>query len=431
MRRTASSTCLLSDGRGTPGARPLVRNPSQSMGFQQPARAPLDMQRDLRRQASSGMRASSVGRPESAQDRRARDTASGRRAPPAQARGGVASATRRPVSAAPYSDALELEVSLTEGLHMACQEGLRDLGATDLAVGSAVAAGARVKGEELSSERPSCGSGSERAGVETASMTPAKLRIYEELFEAIIERDKVFGPLLRKVKTAYSVYVSLLRDESRAAKAELELEQVRLENAELRQLLQQQPQERVWPAALEGSPSPIQWDPGEDGSGDAPSAAEPEPSPAGMGPGFSFASLASFDSSRISDGGRSFASEDRDKGRPGRGRTPPRANEGRAVSAGHKRPTAASRDQRAAPEPRRAAAKAPPRRDAGVASRDPTRPDQARAFTFGWQDARPGEERSDDRSGAVRDESAGTKRPFMRPKSVPALDLSQVRVDDA
>jgi len=353
---------------------------------------------------------------------------------------------RRPVSAAPYSDALELEVSLTEGLHMACQEGLRDLGATELAPGPVTMSGARTKGEELSSERRSCGSGSDRAGVETTSMTPAKLRIYEELFEAIIERDKVFGPLLRKVKTAYSVYVSLLRDESRAAKAELELEQVRLENAELRQLLQQQPQERVggrhapdnvWPATLEGSPSPIQWDPGEDGSGDAPSAAEQEPSPAGMG--FSFASLASFDSSRISDGGRSLTPSDRDKGRPDRGRTPPRANDGRAVSAGHKRPTAVTRDQRAAPDPRRPVAKAPPRRDAGFASRDPPRsdqrdpprPDQARAFTFGWQDGRADGERSDDRSGSVRDESVGTKRPFMRPKSVPALDLSQVRVDDA
>jgi hypothetical protein len=39
-------------------------------------------------------------------------------------------------------------------------------------------------------------------------MTPAKMRIYEQLFDAIIERDKVFGGLLRKVKSAYSAYLA-------------------------------------------------------------------------------------------------------------------------------------------------------------------------------------------------------------------------------
>eukprot|EP00929_Paragymnodinium_shiwhaense_P107009 TRINITY_DN72959_c0_g1_i1.p1 TRINITY_DN72959_c0_g1~~TRINITY_DN72959_c0_g1_i1.p1 ORF type:complete len:765 (-),score=167.98 TRINITY_DN72959_c0_g1_i1:296-2590(-) len=41
------------------------------------------------------------------------------------------------------------------------------------------------------------------AGLEDASLPESRLKIYSDLFEEVIERDRVFGTLLRKIKTAY------------------------------------------------------------------------------------------------------------------------------------------------------------------------------------------------------------------------------------
>lgn len=46
------------------------------------------------------------------------------------------------------------------------------------------------------------GTGFEEAG---GDLSEARLKIYSDLFEEVIERDRVFGPLLRKIKTAYDV----------------------------------------------------------------------------------------------------------------------------------------------------------------------------------------------------------------------------------
>merc|ERR1719316_1921579 len=101
---------------------------------------------------------------------------------------------RRPISAhkspphgppQSHADALELEVSLTEGL--------REVRSRDLDAEARNARGADPEREP---------------GHAAAAMTPAKMRIYEQLFDAIIERDKVFGGLLRKVKSAYSAYLA-------------------------------------------------------------------------------------------------------------------------------------------------------------------------------------------------------------------------------
>ncbi|CAE7454258.1 unnamed protein product, partial [Symbiodinium pilosum] len=37
--------------------------------------------------------------------------------------------------------------------------------------------------------------------------TAESLKIYSDLFEEVIERDRVFGTLLRKVKTAYDMHL--------------------------------------------------------------------------------------------------------------------------------------------------------------------------------------------------------------------------------
>eukprot|EP00931_Biecheleriopsis_adriatica_P006323 TRINITY_DN107739_c0_g1_i1.p1 TRINITY_DN107739_c0_g1~~TRINITY_DN107739_c0_g1_i1.p1 ORF type:complete len:669 (-),score=111.55 TRINITY_DN107739_c0_g1_i1:210-2216(-) len=46
-------------------------------------------------------------------------------------------------------------------------------------------------------------SGMDRSGLDEESMPETRLKIYSDLFEEVIERDRVFGSLLRKVKTAY------------------------------------------------------------------------------------------------------------------------------------------------------------------------------------------------------------------------------------
>lgn len=47
------------------------------------------------------------------------------------------------------------------------------------------------------------GLGHPDAGYEDTLMPEARLKIYSDLFEEVIERDRVFGSLLRKIKTAY------------------------------------------------------------------------------------------------------------------------------------------------------------------------------------------------------------------------------------
>merc|ERR1719401_803453 len=39
----------------------------------------------------------------------------------------------------------------------------------------------------------------------SAGMPESRLKIYSDLFEEVIERDRVFGSLLRKIKTAYDM----------------------------------------------------------------------------------------------------------------------------------------------------------------------------------------------------------------------------------
>jgi len=139
---------------------------------------------------------------------------------------------RRPASAkSSHADALELEVSLTEGL--------REVRSRDL---EADQRGARLPN----------------------AMTPANLRIYEELFDAIIERDKVFGGLLRKVKSAYTAYLGALDPSAGAASDAAETAALRAENAELKQLVERLHAEMTRaggyaadPSAHATSPSPI------------------------------------------------------------------------------------------------------------------------------------------------------------------------------
>lgn len=51
------------------------------------------------------------------------------------------------------------------------------------------------------------GMGSSVGGDVSAAMPETRLKIYSDLFEEVIERDRVFGSLLRKIKTAYDMLV--------------------------------------------------------------------------------------------------------------------------------------------------------------------------------------------------------------------------------
>jgi len=51
------------------------------------------------------------------------------------------------------------------------------------------------------------GLGSSAGGDVSAAMPESRLKIYSDLFEEVIERDRVFGSLLRKIKTAYDMLV--------------------------------------------------------------------------------------------------------------------------------------------------------------------------------------------------------------------------------
>merc|ERR1719203_1364450 len=41
------------------------------------------------------------------------------------------------------------------------------------------------------------------SGADESALPETRLKIYSDLFEEVIERDRVFGSLLRKIKTAY------------------------------------------------------------------------------------------------------------------------------------------------------------------------------------------------------------------------------------
>jgi hypothetical protein len=94
-------------------------------------------------------------------------------------------------------------------------------------------------------------------------MTPAKMRIYEQLFDAIIERDKVFGGLLRKVKSAYSAYLATphatdAREPAggRSDAAQTENAELKAENATLKDLVERLHRELQLNRSLEGASFP-------------------------------------------------------------------------------------------------------------------------------------------------------------------------------
>mmetsp|Transcript_96101 Transcript_96101/g.256824 ORF Transcript_96101/g.256824 Transcript_96101/m.256824 type:complete len:466 (+) Transcript_96101:83-1480(+) len=107
------------------------------------------------------------------------------------------------------SDALQLEVSLTERLHTWQQSSQSSFAA---AAGAADRSGVRDFGSSVGVDsRFGRSAPTETPQQASSSAAPpaksSKLAIYRELFEEVIERDKVFGSLLRKIKRAYDVFI--------------------------------------------------------------------------------------------------------------------------------------------------------------------------------------------------------------------------------
>mmetsp|Transcript_133785 Transcript_133785/g.303446 ORF Transcript_133785/g.303446 Transcript_133785/m.303446 type:complete len:465 (+) Transcript_133785:100-1494(+) len=156
-------------------SRPMARSTSATSLRARPKTAPLPGSSDSRSMA--------------------RRTAPKHAAPPA-------------ASTAFRSDALQLEVSLTERLHTWQQTSQSSYAPAAASpdrsaprdFGSSAGVDSRF-GRSAPAETP------QQASATPAPAKSSKLAIYRELFEEVIERDKVFGSLLRKIKRAYDVFI--------------------------------------------------------------------------------------------------------------------------------------------------------------------------------------------------------------------------------